>query len=109
MSFTDLFYEYISVSMHDSVPFTFVDLPSSRISTFTHCAQWYDRSGSVGAMGAPCLVIGYVNGRAMLLRSHSDPSPVLLDTFLSLAAVQWNTAGMCGCMDVCMMANASIF
>ncbi len=38
----------------------------------------------------PCLAIVYENGRAQLMRSESDPKPVLIDTLMRVVRMQWN-------------------
>ncbi len=55
--------------------------------------EWYDHTEGMVDRDAPCLAIAYENGRAQLMRDENDTKPILIDTFMSISAIQWNTNG----------------
>ena len=43
--------------------------------------------------GCPTLAIAYENGRAQIMRNERDDKPVLIDTLMRIARIQWSPNG----------------
>ena len=55
--------------------------------------EWYNGSDGYVAPRCPCLAICFDNGRCQIMRDENDEEPVLLDTAMSVAEIQWNHTG----------------
>jgi len=55
--------------------------------------DWYDGAEGVQDSNQPTLAIAFENGRLQLMRHEADDSPVLVDTGLHAAKLEWATNG----------------
>ena len=55
--------------------------------------EWYNGADGYVAPRCPCLAICFDNGRCQIMRDENDEEPVLLDTAMSVAEIQWNHTG----------------
>ncbi|KAI8908538.1 hypothetical protein EDD86DRAFT_191622, partial [Gorgonomyces haynaldii] len=55
--------------------------------------DWYNGSGGYLEKDVPCLAIAFENGKMQLMRGHSDPKPILLDTKLDQLKLKWSLDG----------------
>ncbi|XP_062851768.1 WD repeat-containing protein 35 [Trichomycterus rosablanca] len=55
--------------------------------------HWY--AGTEGYMepDCPCLAICYENGRCQVMRYENDDNPMIIDTGMNVASIQWNHCG----------------
>ncbi|XP_033121645.1 WD repeat-containing protein 35-like isoform X2 [Anneissia japonica] len=55
--------------------------------------DWYDGQHGYVEPNCPCLAICFDNGRAQIMKNENDENPVLIDTGMTVVAIQWNHAG----------------
>ncbi|XP_026864059.2 WD repeat-containing protein 35 isoform X1 [Electrophorus electricus] len=55
--------------------------------------HWYAGTEGYVEPDCPCLAICYDNGRCQVMRYENDDNPVIIDTGMNVASVQWNHCG----------------
>ncbi|XP_031567757.1 WD repeat-containing protein 35-like isoform X2 [Actinia tenebrosa] len=55
--------------------------------------DWYSGADNLVDSNTPCLAICFDNGRMQIMRHELDESPVLIDTSMAVAKIQWNGNG----------------
>ncbi|XP_064159333.1 WD repeat-containing protein 35 isoform X1 [Anguilla rostrata] len=55
--------------------------------------HWYPGTEGYVEPDCPCLAICFDNGRCQIMRYENDENPVLIDTGMNVASIQWNQSG----------------
>ncbi|KAJ8387955.1 hypothetical protein AAFF_G00148890 [Aldrovandia affinis] len=55
--------------------------------------HWYPGTEGYVEPDCPCLAICFDNGRCQIMRYDNDENPVLIDTGMNVASIQWNQSG----------------
>ncbi|KAG5266079.1 hypothetical protein AALO_G00249550 [Alosa alosa] len=55
--------------------------------------HWYPGTEGYIEPDCPCLAVIFDNGRGQIMRYENDENPVLLDTQMNVASIQWNHYG----------------
>ncbi|XP_053476198.1 WD repeat-containing protein 35 isoform X1 [Ictalurus furcatus] len=55
--------------------------------------HWYAGTEGYVEPDCPCLAICYDNGRCQVMRHENDENPVIIDTLMNVASIQWNHSG----------------
>ncbi|XP_036398203.1 WD repeat-containing protein 35 isoform X2 [Megalops cyprinoides] len=55
--------------------------------------HWYPGTEGYVEPDCPCLAICFDNGRCQIMRYENDENPVLIDTGMNVASIQWNQCG----------------
>ncbi|KAM9476708.1 WD repeat-containing protein 35 [Clarias gariepinus] len=55
--------------------------------------HWYAGTEGYVEPDCPCLAICYDNGRCQVMRYENDDNPVIIDTLMNVASIQWNHSG----------------
>uniref|UniRef100_A0A8C9R5G6 WD repeat-containing protein 35 n=1 Tax=Scleropages formosus TaxID=113540 RepID=A0A8C9R5G6_SCLFO len=55
--------------------------------------HWYPGTEGYVEPDCPCLAICFDNGRCQIMRYENDENPVLIDTGMNVASIQWNHCG----------------
>ncbi|XP_058241994.1 WD repeat-containing protein 35 isoform X1 [Hemibagrus wyckioides] len=55
--------------------------------------HWYAGTEGYIEPDCPCLAICYENGRCQIMRYENDDHPVIIDTLMNVASIQWNHSG----------------
>ncbi|XP_030627741.1 WD repeat-containing protein 35 isoform X2 [Chanos chanos] len=55
--------------------------------------HWYPGTEGYIEPDCPCLAICFDNGRCQVMRYENDENPVLIDTQMNVASIQWNHCG----------------
>ncbi|KAF7710784.1 WD repeat-containing protein 35 isoform X2 [Silurus meridionalis] len=55
--------------------------------------HWYAGTEGYVEPDCPCLAICYENGRCQVMRYENDDNPVIIDTLMNVASIQWNHSG----------------
>ncbi|XP_060727604.1 WD repeat-containing protein 35 [Tachysurus vachellii] len=55
--------------------------------------HWYSGTEGYIEPDCPCLAICYENGRCQIMRYENDDNPVIIDTLMNIASIQWNHSG----------------
>ncbi|KAI1895144.1 hypothetical protein AGOR_G00103280 [Albula goreensis] len=55
--------------------------------------HWYPGTEGYVEPECPCLAICFDNGRCQIMRYENDENPVLIDTGMNVASIQWNQSG----------------
>ncbi|XP_063039587.1 WD repeat-containing protein 35 isoform X2 [Engraulis encrasicolus] len=55
--------------------------------------HWYPGTEGYIEPECPCLAVCFDNGRGQIMRYENDENPILLDTQMNVASIQWNHSG----------------
>ncbi|XP_023690491.1 WD repeat-containing protein 35 isoform X2 [Paramormyrops kingsleyae] len=66
--------------------------------------HWYPGTEGYVEPDCPCLAICFDNGRVQIMRYENDENPVLIDTGMTVASIQWNQCGSVLAVSGCQRA-----